>query len=498
MLNKNKTMRMVFDGHPLIGGMTPGLRYILNRPTVREEAVFQGEGEIDGLGVSYGCVVRDGGRYRMWYQAWPQAWDGLDVHCAGLAESDDGLNWKRCSCGAVEVNGSKHNSLTDLPVHCANVIIDASAKSEERYRVFGFFRPHAAKGLPGNFAHLANYHGYVTGISADGIHWPAEKIEPLWPHADVMTVAALPEGGVLLMMKRERLLRGLLRRTFYSSVWRDGKLSSPVEALAPDVLDDQMSIEKGYLSADYYGVSMDPRDDGSIAGFLWNFRHQSPLRSNQPEYQVNWGDFGQVDVSLISQFSRGGAWYHFPGRPTWLDSTNAPCWAFGCIYPSPTVLHTGNESRLYFSGSREYHGWAGAGQDYASYFRQSHQEGGFSRIGLASWPKDRLAGLDARFPEKLYLSCWAVPEKEQSLKLNVNTRSGGRVRVALFATANHQPLAGYSFEDCQPITGDHFETEVRWGSKTGYAGEIHYEKVVVAIELINATIFGFSTSAKIR
>ena len=46
----------------------------------------------------------------MWYQAWPESWDGEDVVAVACAESEDGLNWHRPDYGLVECGGSDYHA----------------------------------------------------------------------------------------------------------------------------------------------------------------------------------------------------------------------------------------------------------------------------------------------------------------------------------------------------------------------------------------------------
>ena len=103
-------MQLICEGHPQITGVSHGIRLVLNKPTVLEEPVLQGDSTADALGCSiYGSVIDDGGTFRMWYQAWPRDWDGSDEVSVACAESDDGVNWRRPSCGLVECSGGKQN-----------------------------------------------------------------------------------------------------------------------------------------------------------------------------------------------------------------------------------------------------------------------------------------------------------------------------------------------------------------------------------------------------
>ena len=76
-------MQLFCDGHPQIAGFSEGLQPVLYKPQVLDEPVLASGSDVDASGASiYGSVIRDGGVYRMWYQAWPRDWDGRDGRAA--------------------------------------------------------------------------------------------------------------------------------------------------------------------------------------------------------------------------------------------------------------------------------------------------------------------------------------------------------------------------------------------------------------------------------
>jgi len=72
------------------------LHFFQQCPEIHPEFVVKPDTFADGLGVTiYGSVLRDGGRYRMWYHAIPADWDmHRDMSSIAYAESDDGIVWR--------------------------------------------------------------------------------------------------------------------------------------------------------------------------------------------------------------------------------------------------------------------------------------------------------------------------------------------------------------------------------------------------------------------
>lgn len=99
-LDIGSNLQLMLDGW-LVDEMT-GLTFKLHSPTPREIALkmqMPWEGEIS----FYPVVIKDGGRFRMWYQV-TDYWEAY-------AESDDGIHWTRPNLGILEWNGSRENNL---------------------------------------------------------------------------------------------------------------------------------------------------------------------------------------------------------------------------------------------------------------------------------------------------------------------------------------------------------------------------------------------------
>jgi hypothetical protein len=472
------------EGHPQIVGVTDGVRTVLHRPCVHDQPVLEGAGEVDGAGVCiYGTVIRDGGTFRMWYQAWPkQKLETGDSALVACVESDDGMVWRRPRHGLMSWAGSRDNHLTDLPFHSPSVLIDPTAGPEARYRAFGCtgLRKQADLGQSFHLPVTAHY-AYYSAHSADGLHWTVDGPEAAWPWSDVITGAWDPWAGhALIALKCNGRSAGLRRRRFCTATWSGGRPGEAVTALIPDEYDDQIARARGFESADYYGVGLYPGPTVTI-GFLWNFRHQAPLSSSARSGR--WGGIGCVDISLVYQTERGGRWQHLPGRPDWMATGEMPGWASGALYTAASPVEVGDETWLYFTGTPDRHGWAGVDVDREAFRRTQ----GSARIGLARWPRGRLMGYESNLRGIIRLEPHRDDGGATRLVLNVAARSGGRVRAQLLDDRG-EPLPGYTFEDCVPLTGDHPAAEIQW--RTGSPGP-GLQPDSVQIELENATLYGF-------
>ena len=66
--------------------------------------------EWEGPFAGYGTVVKDGGRYRLYYRAGGKA-QRLTNQVTCLAVSEDGINWSKPNLGLYEFKGSKSNNI---------------------------------------------------------------------------------------------------------------------------------------------------------------------------------------------------------------------------------------------------------------------------------------------------------------------------------------------------------------------------------------------------
>jgi hypothetical protein len=474
--------QIVCDGLPP-ADISTGLRLVVNPPTVLETPILVGESDVDEAGVSlYGSVVRDGGMYRMWYQAWPKDWPTSptleDIATVACVESNDGLNWRRPKYGVLEAFGSKANHLTDLPFHCPSVYLDPAAPSSERFRAFGYADP---RRFQGRYPHKITGRGYYTARSEDGLSWHIDSPDPVWNGSDVITSAYDPKiGGALVLLKRGRFVAGLKRRAFLQAEWIDGKASEPVSALVADEYDDQQAKYRGFNSADYYGVGLMPTD-GPTIGFLWNFRHQLPMQCI--------GDTGRIDLSIVYQLERGGRWFHVSGRPDWLTAENTPEWARGALCTASSPLDVGDETRLYFTGTLDRHGFCGQGVDYVQWVRTKLKGlGGFAKIGVAKWTRNRIMGYYSYLSNVITLT--PIDGRAKGLSVNVVTQTDGGIRAAL-TYEDREPIPGYGFEDSEVITGNHLEAPIRWKQNRPWPAIPENRSLNVRIEITNGTLFAF-------
>ena len=198
---------------------------------------FQGNPVLD-TGYIYGSVIREGGKYRMWYFARPGV---------GYAESPDGIHWTRPELGLIRIGGKNTNLVLgrkygdgnrrDLPpqdtLDTANLIgarNDRELPAAERgevalpyfYEPYGVYRDERERdparrykmgfndvdfqhtGDGGDPFHKGQRRGLGVAASGDGIHW---KLVDNWATESII------DGGTHWMYDAERRKYILYGRT---------------------------------------------------------------------------------------------------------------------------------------------------------------------------------------------------------------------------------------------------------------------------------------------
>jgi hypothetical protein len=153
---------------------TQNLRLEMRSPTRHpaNPVVQRGKpGTPDAMGVQfYGSIIREGGKFRMWYVAFDDDTKNRVASArwrAAYAESDDGVKWIKPNLGLVEYGGNKDNNLvlTDpAPLGFVNLKVLADPDDpnpERRYKISThvYFRHNTRLGTLAPFA------------SADGLRW---------------------------------------------------------------------------------------------------------------------------------------------------------------------------------------------------------------------------------------------------------------------------------------------------------------------------------------
>jgi len=362
-------------------------------------------------------VMEDGGRYRMWYEAYDRSYtsDLQARYC--YAESADGIHWEKPSLGITDFQGSKDNNilfseLGGQGVHGGTVFKDPTAAEAERYK-FVFLGP-VGEGK----------YGVCGATSPDGLHWTPCAGRPILDvSSDTQTVAFWDPR--------------ILKYVTYCRLWTPNRTVGRSE-----------STDFASFPAADEVLGCDERDPADVdlynnAAIKYPYAENAYLIFTSMYHHT--GD--NLDVHLA--VSRDGIHWSRPERRPFIENGLPGTMDDATVYCGAGVLRTGDELSMYYHASTARHN-----QVYPQWVSQ---DGVYTRATL------RLDGYVAMQAAKAPAEFVTHPLtfSGSRLELNADVHEGGWLRIALRDTGG-KTVSGFSLEDCVPVTGDSVRHVVSW------------------------------------
>ena len=145
-----------------------GITLRMVSPMQNDEPVLIADKSWENIGIgAYNTVMRENGKYRMWYDATTTDRQGTELRIVCYAESLDGVNWVKPELGLIEFDGSTNNNIVAPPMsgasqQGASVMLDNQAPQEERYKMWFKYHPNSEAG---------EGRGLCAMVSPDGLQW---------------------------------------------------------------------------------------------------------------------------------------------------------------------------------------------------------------------------------------------------------------------------------------------------------------------------------------
>ena len=421
------------DGRPESWEMPYGVRLAAHKPRREPQKLIQPDKPWEGLSNGHVTLFEDEGRYRMYYLR--SGGSGLiyrgDNGPAGgivcYAESADGVTWTKPNLGLFDFEGSKENNLVfaleKAPVRSPAVFKDPSAQPEQRYKMV--------------YRSSENGQSTVHGaVSADGLHW--EILERPLGHffTDTQIVVRFDqEKGRYIGYFRGRA--GGRRTIAYAETDRFESWPVPETIVAPDMHDSP--------DTDIYTNAYTPWPDAQAHLMFPAFFRRG------------------LDTFEVTMMTSGDEvrWQR-PTRVPILTSGEPGSEREGLIYACKGLVSVRpGEWSIPFSQNPISHNRARSLDELAKVQHRGY-------VGLATWRQDGFMSLEAETEGR----CATVPSTFSGSQLEVNawTRYGGEIRVELADASKEtgggrvpaEAIASRTFEDCDPITGDHLKRTVTW------------------------------------
>ena len=472
--------QLFFDDFFIAMGSRPdqypwGIRWV-NAPVEKHgEPLFAGEAPWEASS-AWVSVMRDGGRFRMWYNSGHEDHRGLLV---SYAESADGLHFERCKQGLVEFKGSTDNNVVfdggfnAISPEMGNIFIDPTAPENERYKMIytDWEGPHI---FEQPFTHNV---GVLRGAaSPDGLHWRRYYDNFLGKYCDSQNSACWdPELDRYVAYHRTTATHGALQvDDFKVDGERRGRAVGRLESRDYRNWEStgialQADFQDG-LNVDIYNSAYSRYPGAAHAHFLF------------PSFYYHYEGTFHVQVCT----SRDNRIWSRPTRETFIPLGGRG--EFDCFIVSVApgfVPLDEDHYALYYRSGNGPHG----GSIVELSAAQKAQTA--SRVSRVVFKRDRIIGIEGGV-EGGHFCTRPLCFSGSRLKLNVEpTGPEARLRVQLLSWEDDQPLEGYTFELCDPLGADDLDAPVRWRGAARIDAALVGKPVRLHFEFANMRIYAF-------
>ena len=419
-------------------------------PAEKEIPIIATDKPWDRWGIRLGTLLHENGKYRLWGNC-----NSDNLHSrACYFESKDGIHWEKPDLGYMEYEGSKKNNLLP-PGTAISVFSDPHGPPAERYKSVGHskitleeFNKKYRKQRPWSYYALEldapMVHVMVGAVSPDGFFWKWLK-EPIgFEHADTQTMGyydARLEKYVIytrshmvgdrapgIPYPKEKFHQRVARRAI-SRIESEDFRQLPLSVNIIETESDMHPAEQFYTNC--YTTIPGAPDHHLMFPTLYHY--------------------GDDDTDLLLYASYNGLnWHRMTGPPVFADQPYGEPDG-GCFFASPNLVErTNGDWILPYNGYNVPH----------KYPRGAYR----FEPGLLVWPKGRLCGIEAGEVGEFATVAFVLPG--ETLKINALTQRAGYIKVEL-VEFDGKAVPGYTFEECDPIIGNHHYTPVTWKGKKG-------------------------------
>jgi hypothetical protein len=432
----------------------------------RSEPVIQPDRPWEGDRVyTYGSVYYDAESrlFRLWYMSRSQRPDGTkpapQLRGGGqdvvvYATSTDGVRWDKPALGLHAYDGSTANNIV-FDVHSPAVVLDRFERNAgKRYKLLGYF------------------HGdYIAAYSADGLRWTPYPKTSVFKGNDTMSMTQDPRTGEFLAYFKKSATN-VPGRVVWLTRSRDMQTwSEPKLVFHSDEEDNRWSTRKEQ-NMEVYNMAVYPHA-GGFFGLPTMFRVMGrvPKGVKMPPSQS--GNDGPIDVQMATS-SDGEKW-----QRTWPREHMIPRGAPGTfdggtiLGLTSTSVDAGDETWIYYTAINTGHGGAIPPKRIT--------------IGRAEWRRHGFASLDASAAGGKFETRPLIVSGG-TLLINADA-SRGVLRAAL-READGRPIAGFSFDDFEPLKSNATRAVARWKG-----GAVPGDRPVrVSIEMTSARLFSLAAT----
>jgi hypothetical protein len=446
-----------------------GVTLTMNPPQQMSEPMLVVDRPWEGFIGAYNTVLKEDGRFRLWYDVILPEGSSEIFRGIAYAESDDGIHWTKLNQNLIEFQGSKENNLVaprlpDAPrgeMEGATVFIDTNpaCPPEERYKLWTKMQR-----IPPEDIQLGKTGGLVAMYSEDGIYWQVYDKRVDTAHCDTQNVPFWDDRlqkyvGYVRSRTETEGYQGRSVGRVESDDFQDWSETEIVFQASPE--DFRAPVPPG--CRDRIGSYVDVYTNGCMKypfaqdAYLMmpSFLYHWDCKDIPNERQINFPD--TCDVRLLT--SRDGInWCYAGGRKPFLRLGAWGSLSSRMIYAAPGVVRVGDDLWHYYKGSNFDHS---SQPDPKATAKGSGLFRAVSRL-------DGFISADTPY-EGGALTTPPLIFKGDQLTLNLDTSAGGILRAEI-QSANGKPIEGYTLTDSDDHNGNSVSIPVRFQGKSDVSG----------------------------
>ncbi len=425
------------------------------------------KGAPDSWGVQfYGSVIRENGKFRMWYAAAGNKPNSPNVPRwrGAYAESNDGIKWTKPNLGLVEYNGNTNNNLVKIdPPQLSflnlKVLFDPEDPNpDQRYKI----TTHAYMDKSRTLGTL------VPFFSSDGLDW--KVVRPITPVGTKVAKDDLflpwthfePSGG---LYKWDGLYYASGQNANWASRPYHGRVVRAF--VSGDFVNWSHASSVGFVRSAQYdllGAGRSREGEQTHEGLsVWNRGSVLLGVSGVWHGAENWKDV-TIDLGLV--MSNDGILFREPAHEqVFIKRGEDGAWDQGGVLQGQGFENVGDKTYIYY-GAWDPRVW-----------EKAPPRGG---VGIAMLPRDRFGDLRVQ-PEAFGTGSYHIPENEavcEFITTTVEVASGttpkfyvnadglgsnAALRIELLGS-DLKPLPGASGKDAAIIRKNGFQTPIVWAA----------------------------------
>ena len=352
-----------------------------------------------------------------------------------------------------------------------DVVIDQEGKPIWAHAVHSLAgTPLAQRGYGSGVLDVAG-HRTLGGFSDDGVQFTVDRNRPwLDPGSDIAgDILWNEEAGLYQFFVRPVYAD---RRIAMATTTDFEQFSRPITILQPDAMDRE--------GTELYDMPPKPYEDfyvGLLNLFTTDRFEEVSLSTEWPQIKY----FGRLETELTYSYN-GLYWYRTArGEHPFIGVHDYGLPGGGSVY-GKEMLRTKDDRLLFFVVS-DFGGHAAridrsTGWPYDNNYRRpmiyEMRLDGF--CSLKTWGREGVLRTKVIIP------------REPEVRLNVRTMKHTAIRVQILDGRTAQPLPGYTWDEAQPLSGDHLHAKPRWREKADLS-ELVDKPIRFEIQLREAELF---------